>query len=181
MTITSSNQQLQLLHLSAILHLITFTLAQPDFVHYICIVNSGNYHKNLNTVLSSISSNSETSYGFYNSSAGQGSETVNAISLCRGDINVDDCLTCVNDSITKITQVCPNSKEAIGWYDTCMIRYSNRNTFHTMEVDTSLSYYLCNPYNVTNRKPFDSVLRTWLDGLRNKAASGGSLRKFLCP
>ncbi|TXG47120.1 hypothetical protein EZV62_026414 [Acer yangbiense] len=159
-------------------------LALPDFFYHLCLSGNGNYttnstyQANLNSLLSSISSNSEISYGFYNLSAGQGSNKVNAIALCREDINLDVCYSCVNDSISKLTQLCPYRKEAIGWYDTCMLRYSNRDIFHIMDAETSLRYYLCNPNNVSSLDQFNQVLENLLDGLRSNAASGGSLGKF---
>ncbi|TXG47290.1 hypothetical protein EZV62_026584 [Acer yangbiense] len=167
----------------ALVH-VTFTISQPDFFYHLCLSENGNYttnspyQANLNSLLSSISSNSEISYGFYNFSAGQGSDKVNAIALCREDINLDVCRSCVNDSISKLTQLCPYRKEAIGWYDTCMLRYSNRDIFHIMDAETSHRYYLCNPNNVSSLDQFNQVLENLLDGLRSNASSGGSLSKF---
>lgn len=54
------------------------------------------YQQNLNTLLSNFSSNLSDS-GFYNSSSGEGSNKVNAIALCRGDLGPDRCGTCVSD------------------------------------------------------------------------------------
>ncbi|KAK4857539.1 hypothetical protein QYF36_002222 [Acer negundo] len=167
----------------ALVH-VTFTISQPDFFYHLCLSENGNYttnstyQANLNSLLSSISSNSEINYGFYNFSAGHGSDKVNAIALCREDINLDVCRSCVNDSISKLTQLCPYRKEAIGWYDNCMLRYSNRDIFHIMDTEASLRYYLCNPNNVSSLVQFNQVLENLLDGLRSKAASGGSLGKF---
>ncbi|KAL5774744.1 hypothetical protein ACOSP7_012301 [Xanthoceras sorbifolium] len=116
-------------------HLTTLTVSQPNFLYHFCSDKLGNYttnstyQKNLNTLLSSITSNSEINYGFYNFSAGQNSDKVNAIALCRGDVNQDACRSCINDSISELTQICPNQKEAIRWYDYCMLSYSNRTIF----------------------------------------------------
>ncbi|KAK2644341.1 hypothetical protein Ddye_019536 [Dipteronia dyeriana] len=168
----------------ALVHVVTFTISQPDFFYHLCLSENGNYttnstyQANLNSLLSSISSNSEINYGFYNFSADQGPDKVNAIALCREDINLDVCRSCINDSISKLTQLCPYRKEAIGWYDTCMLRYSNRDIFHIMDDKISLRYYLCNPNNVSSLDQFNQVLETLLDGLKSKAASGDSLGKF---
>ncbi|TXG47183.1 hypothetical protein EZV62_026477 [Acer yangbiense] len=78
-------------------HVVTFTISQPDFFYHHCLSENGNYttnntyQANLNSLLSSISSNSEINYGFYNFSVGQGSDKVNVIALCREDINLDVC------------------------------------------------------------------------------------------
>ncbi|KAL5772973.1 hypothetical protein ACOSQ2_012897 [Xanthoceras sorbifolium] len=166
----------------ALVHLTTLTVAQPNFLYHYCSDQLGNYttnstyQKNLNTLLSSITSNSEINYGFYNFSAGQNSDKVNAIALCRGDVNLDACRSCINDSVSELTQSCPNQKEAIGQYDKCMLRYSNRTIFGVKE--TSRSFYMWNTQNVSSVDQFNQVLTTLLASLRSRAASGSSLRKF---
>ncbi|KAH7569241.1 hypothetical protein JRO89_XS06G0128700 [Xanthoceras sorbifolium] len=166
----------------ALAHLTILTVAQPNFLYHFCSDQSGNYttkstyQKNLNTLLSSITSNSEINYGFYNFSAGQNSDKVNAIALCRGDVNLDACRSCINDSISQLTQICPNQKEAIGWYDYCMLSYSNRTIFGVK--DTSRIFYMWNTRNVSSVDQFNQVLTTLLESLRSRAASGSSLRKF---
>ncbi|KAI9198760.1 hypothetical protein LWI28_021702 [Acer negundo] len=185
MAIASSG--ILLFHLCAlVVHLISFTInAQPNFLYHFCLSNSGNYttnstyQKNLNGLFSSISSSnisSEINSGFYNISSGQNSDKANAIALCRGDVNLDACRSCINDSISKLTQLCPNRREAIGWYDNCMLRYSNRTILGIKE--TSPRFYKWNLNNVSSLVQFNQVLRTLLEGLRSKAASGGSVRKF---
>ncbi|KAA8519984.1 hypothetical protein F0562_014240 [Nyssa sinensis] len=133
------------------------------------------YQTNLNTLLSSLSSNIDRN-GFYNSSEGQGSDMVNGIALCRGDVELDICRSCVNDSTIKLSQLCPNNKQAIGWYDYCMLRYSNQSFLGTM--DTSPAFYMWNTDNISDVFQFNQDLRSLLDGLRGRAGSGGSLRKF---
>ncbi|KAA8519971.1 hypothetical protein F0562_014231 [Nyssa sinensis] len=133
------------------------------------------YQTNLNTLLSSLSSNIDRN-GFYNSSEGQGSDMVNGIALCRGDVELDICRRCVNDSTRGLSQLCPNNKQAIGWYDYCMLRYSNQSFLGTM--DTRPAFYMWNTNNISDVVQFNQDLRNLLDGLRGRAGSGGSLRKF---
>ncbi|KAJ7967622.1 Cysteine rich receptor like kinase [Quillaja saponaria] len=117
-----------LLFPSLFLILITRTTAQPKSLYHFCINDKGNYtanstyKANLNTLLSNLTSNTEIDYGFYNSSYGQNSDKVYAIGLCRGDVKPDDCRSCLNDTIVLLPEVCPNQKEAIVWYDNCMLR-----------------------------------------------------------
>ncbi|KAK7280212.1 hypothetical protein RJT34_25274 [Clitoria ternatea] len=157
--------------------------AQPSFLFHFCIDSNGNYtanstyQNNLNTLLSNLSSNTQIDYGFYNFSYGQDSDKVNAIGLCRGDVKPVDCRSCLNDSRVLLTQLCPNQKEAIGWYDHCMLRYSNRSIFNRME--TSPGFTMHNrENNVTNVEQFNEVLRKLLDSLISSASSGNSQRKF---
>ncbi|RDX87686.1 Cysteine-rich receptor-like protein kinase 25, partial [Mucuna pruriens] len=156
--------------------------AQPSFLYHFCINDNGNYtanstyQNNLNTLLSNLSSNTQIDYGFYNFTYGQDSDRVNAIGLCRGDVKPDACRSCFNDSKVLLTQLCPNQKEAIGWYDNCMLRYSNRSIFNTMEA--SPSFYMWNTGNATDVDQFNQVLRNLLDSLKSKASLGDSRLKF---
>lgn len=162
--------------------LITLTTAQPPFVKYYCTDKNGNYsanstyQNNLNTLLSNINSNTDIDYGFYNFSNGQNSDKVNIIAMCRGDVNTQACHSCLNNSIVLLTRQCPNQKEAIGWYDKCMLRYSNISIFGTME--NSPLYYIRNNQNATNADGYNNVVAELLRSLASRAAAGDSRRKF---
>ncbi|XWS12784.1 hypothetical protein CRYUN_Cryun37aG0120000 [Craigia yunnanensis] len=162
--------------------LLTLTVAQQEPLEYYCIDTSGNFTRNstyvtnLNRLLSSFSSNTANDYGFYNMSSGEGSNRVNSIALCRGDVNLGDCIGCINNATSELRNLCPNQKEAIIWYDNCMFRYTNRSIFGVVEHDPS--FYMWNENNVTDVDGFNQSLGTLLDSLRNSASSGTSLRKF---
>ncbi|XP_021894435.1 putative receptor-like protein kinase At4g00960 isoform X2 [Carica papaya] len=158
-----------------------FASSQQGTANHFCLNEKGNYttnstyQANLNSLHSSLSSNSETSSGFYNISVGQGSDEVHAIALCRGDLSQDTCLECINSAIDELITLCPRQKEAILWYDRCMFRYSNRSLFGVME--TSPERTLVNPENASDAQQFTNDLSDLLASLRDKAASGGSARK----
>ena len=65
----------------AVIHLVIPTAAQHcyDTGNY---TSNSTYRANLNTLLSSMYSNNEIDYGFYNFSAGESPNKVNAIVLC---------------------------------------------------------------------------------------------------
>ncbi|XP_057442360.1 cysteine-rich receptor-like protein kinase 44 isoform X1 [Lotus japonicus] len=155
--------------------------AQQD-LYSICMNDKGNYtlnstyHNNLKTVLSTLSSNTEINYGFYNFSYGQGIDKVSAIGFCRGDLKPGYCLKCLNNSRVLLTQQCPNQKEAVGYIDNCMLRYSNRSIFGTMEIRPEI--YLANANNVTKVDEFNQALRSLFYDLRNRAKSGDSRLKY---
>ncbi|KAL2324331.1 hypothetical protein Fmac_023389 [Flemingia macrophylla] len=171
-----------LLSILAILISISQSHAQSSFLFHFCMNDKGNYtanstyQNNLNTLLSNLSSNTNVDYGFYNFSYGQERDRVNAIGLCRGDVKPDACRSCLNDSRVLLTQLCPNQKEAIGWYDNCMLRYSNRSMFDTME--DSPSFFMWNNGNATDVEQFNQVLKNLLDSLTNNASLGDSHLKF---
>ncbi|XVF27791.1 hypothetical protein REPUB_Repub14bG0139400 [Reevesia pubescens] len=162
--------------------LISFSNAQNALLFPSCSDDRGNftanstYEANLNTLLSSFSSIDANDYGFYNMSVGENSNRVNAIALCRGDINPDVCLSCINNATTELTNRCPNRIEAAIQYDYCMLRYSNRSILGVME--SSVFVYMKNSMSANNPVSFNQTLSNLLFQLIQRAASGDSLRKF---
>ncbi|KAK1412265.1 hypothetical protein QVD17_33370 [Tagetes erecta] len=163
-----------LLYLSSFLFVFlihTTTLAQPDFDLYYC-ENAANYTPgseyslNLNSLPALITTN--TLFGFYNLSTGQGNDTVNSISLCRGDINQDVCLRCLIDSIIRLRRLCPVQKEAIGYFQYCLLRYSNRVILGSTGISVFL--FLANRQNATDIDAFNGALGPLLRNLRYDAA-----------
>ncbi|KAF7811117.1 putative receptor-like protein kinase [Senna tora] len=164
-------------------HLTILTAQPPEFRYSHCFNNQGNYtntstyYTNLHTLLSNLTSNTLIDYGFYNLSFGQSPDRVSAIGLCRGDVKVDACRSCLNNASILLPQLCPNQKVAMGGYDECMLRYSNRSILGGL-LDDDFSMYLWNVNNATEVERFNEVVRELLDSLRGKAAGGDSLRKF---
>ncbi|XP_018499450.2 LOW QUALITY PROTEIN: cysteine-rich receptor-like protein kinase 26 [Pyrus x bretschneideri] len=138
--------------------------------------DGGTYQKNLNTLLSSFSSNNQTNSGFYNSSMGQDPDKVNAIALCRGDVSLNNCHTCVNQSSPFLFTNCSNEDEAIVWAERCMVRYSSKLIFGIQE-DEPIKY-VPSLTDAIDPQKFDLVLNLFLDTLTEKAASGDSLKKY---
>uniref|UniRef100_A0A7N0U517 Uncharacterized protein n=1 Tax=Kalanchoe fedtschenkoi TaxID=63787 RepID=A0A7N0U517_KALFE len=137
--------------------------------------NGSAYGTNLKSVLALISSNNLSGYGFYNISVGQNSDKVNAIGLCRGDISLSECQSCLNFSASDLYARCPTQREAIAWYDNCMFRYSNRSIFGTLETTYHTAF---SPDSPPNQDKFNQALSTLLAYLRDQASLGNSTRKF---
>ncbi|RXI09698.1 hypothetical protein DVH24_014712 [Malus domestica] len=153
----------------------------------VCINEKGNYttnstyQTNLNRLLSSLPSNENgNGHGFYNASyrLNSSNEHIYAIGLCRGDAKTEDCRSCLNNSRYALPQLCPNRKEAIGWYEKCILRYSNRSIYGVMETDPSSYYWNIKNISSSDLDRFNQELRKLLDSIRSEAAAGGSLRKF---
>ncbi|KAM5588570.1 cysteine-rich receptor-like protein kinase 29 [Rosa sericea] len=173
--------------LSLILLVLTIIPQTLAFLYNECVDDKGNYtpnstyEGNLKTLLSSLPASSGNGYGFYNSSYGSGESSkdqVHVIALCRGDVPLAECRSCLNDSTNALPELCPNQKEAIGWSDSCMLRYSNRSIYGILE--TSPFFYLVNPFNVSasSLDGFNQELRKLLKILKSEAAKDGSLSKF---
>ncbi|KAF4360282.1 hypothetical protein F8388_020573 [Cannabis sativa] len=154
----------------------------------ICVDDKGNftlnttYHNNLNYLLSTLATpQNNNNYGFYNLSYGNSSNQVYAIALCRGDTTPGVCRSCLRDSTSVLPKRCPNRKEALLWYDFCMLRYANRPLFGLMETRPNVVYH--NTENVPSDivEEYFRVIRRLLDDLKRSAGGGGdggSLRKF---
>ncbi|KAF5472868.1 hypothetical protein F2P56_009537 [Juglans regia] len=177
--------RLQLFLLCAMLtHLVKLAFAQRDaYVIYDCsntnnVSSNSVYSKNVNTLLTTISSNTNIDYGFYNFSVGENFNRVNAIVLCRVDLTPTDCRSCVKMSALELLFRCPNRKEGIMWYMNCTVRYSNNSLFGVMQFEPvqqlSAATVVTDPSGT-----FNQVRETLLDKLRSEAtASASTLRKF---
>ncbi|XP_073132961.1 cysteine-rich receptor-like protein kinase 15 [Henckelia pumila] len=132
------------------------------------------YESNLNTLLSSLSPNVD-SFGFYNASSGQNPDQVNALILCRADVRLDICRSCVTNVTSQLVQLCPNQKRAVLWDELCMLRYSNSPMYGI--VDTIPRILGRNTNNFSDPERYSADLRQLLDELRKSAVSGGSLLK----
>nr|GME12035.1 putative receptor-like protein kinase At4g00960 [Ipomoea batatas] len=160
--------------------IILLAIAQPELSYSICgetgnYTQSSIYRSNLNTVLSSLSSNLNQ-YGFSNVSMGKNPDRVSAVALCRGDVDQDICRRCVGDACRKIVQSCPNQIDAFGGYDVCLIHYSNVSTLGSWSGYPEK--YLWNEKNSSSTDQFNQDLQKLLDSLRDRAANGFPLRKF---
>ncbi|PIA55348.1 hypothetical protein AQUCO_00800239v1 [Aquilegia coerulea] len=185
LTIVSMDSRRQILFLSYILatFFICLSSAQPlpNFQAYYCNFGyTGNYTSNsvFQTNLDTLPSNLTSSDArFYNFSIGQNPDRVNVIALCRGDVDMSECRRCLSDSNTKLRELCRNEKQSIGWYDDCMLRYSDQPIFNTMQ--TLPNAYTYNPMNVSNGNTaqFNLAVRSMLNRLLEEASTG-TVQKF---
>nr|XP_011459229.1 PREDICTED: putative receptor-like protein kinase At4g00960 isoform X1 [Fragaria vesca subsp. vesca] len=168
--------------LSIILVLLLAQADQSPFIYNFCGQNgnytaNSTYQTNLNSLLGSLSSpGNDNGYGFYSSSVGANSDKVNAFGLCRGDVKADDCESCVSQASDPLKKACPVQKEAIIWYDYCMLRYSNETLYGI--VTTFPAVFLSNVQNVSSPEEFNRQLKLLWEGLITEAAAGGTDRKF---
>ncbi|KAF3451650.1 hypothetical protein FNV43_RR07745 [Rhamnella rubrinervis] len=141
--------------------------AVPEYRAHICtnttILNpNSTYKSNLNHLLSSLTSNASRALinnnGFYNTTTGQDSSTVVYGSfLCRGDVTTADvCRECVATAAKGIQQNCPLEKEAVIWYDLCMLRYSDVSFFGNLNERNV--FFTTNQQNVTEPDRFRQLL-----------------------
>lgn len=161
--------------------------AQPSFLHEYCQNDIlGNYTTNstlrfLSNIIPSSNANG-INLGFYNISYNQISfDKVYETGLCRGDVEPEDCRSCLNRSAHLLSQVCRNKDgEAIGigGFDECVLRFSTRSSYGLME--THPRFYLWNSLEVESKheNSFSRQLIILLDDLKTRASTGGSLHKY---
>ncbi|XP_026432516.1 putative receptor-like protein kinase At4g00960 isoform X2 [Papaver somniferum] len=93
---------------------------QPDFVYKFCLgdnyTTGSTFQANLNRLFPSSIQNR-----YYNATNGQSPDNVYGSLQCRGDIQQDECQSCVDFAIQDFNKTgrCPNSKQAIIWYEKC--------------------------------------------------------------
>ncbi|KAF3967481.1 hypothetical protein CMV_008522 [Castanea mollissima] len=162
MTSLSLNPSITLLFISmlSILSLTTHATA-PIHLNEVCanttFSSNSIYQSNLNSLLSSLSSSATHNLEFYNTTSGQNtSNPVSGLFLCRGDVTPQLCQECVAAAVKEITKKCSREKVAVIWYDECMLRYSNRSFFST--VDEKPKFALLNTQNITEQDRFNKLL-----------------------
>ncbi|KAF2305014.1 hypothetical protein GH714_001071 [Hevea brasiliensis] len=162
---------------SFVLSLLSLTgEAAVTFLYYNCpntttFTPNGTYQHNLNSLLSSFSSNATRDNGFYNLTVGDHGSTdiVYGLFLCRGDDTKDICQECVTTAAKEIVQRCPRENVALITYDECMLRYSNQYFFSSVQREPDLQ--LLNTQQVSEPGRFMDLLGKTMDNVTAQAAN----------
>jgi hypothetical protein len=122
------------------------------------------------TLLSSLSSKATGNTEFYNTidTTRNPSDSVYGLFMCRGDVSSQICHECVVNATKKLSLDCPLSKQAVIYYDHCMLRYSNESFIST--VDTHPWFAVCESANVSNTKSFMPLLSSTMHQAADEAA-----------
>ncbi|XP_072955761.1 antimicrobial ginkbilobin-2-like protein [Typha angustifolia] len=73
--------------------------------------------------------------GFDIASVGSGHTRVDGLAQCRGDITSAACQKCIRTAGAHLRHSCTHYKDAIVWYDSCLLRYSNKEFFGEVDND----------------------------------------------
>lgn len=154
--------------------------SQFHMVSSYCLGNMGNYttnstyQNNLNVILPLLTKlASVNSFGNY--STGRGIDKVDMLYNCQGDLTGQECHDCVQLSARTIVEHCPTEKEAIVWYQECMLRYANRSIFAVEEESPFAWDY--STAKVLNPQ-FGSTLGDAINELIQQAAYNGTTRGY---
>ncbi|KAJ4729981.1 Cysteine-rich repeat secretory protein [Melia azedarach] len=121
------------------------------------------YEANLNKLMGYLDYQTPST-GFGKGAAG---ENLYGLALCRGDVSISDCKSCVVDASIEIRKRCPNKKAAIIWYDHCLLKYSDKEFFG--QIDSQNKFCLWNFQSVSRPEPFNEKTKALLSQLANKA------------
>ncbi|CAD5328790.1 unnamed protein product [Arabidopsis thaliana] len=132
------------------------------------------YFTNLKTLLSSLSSrNASYSTGFQNATAGKAPDRVTGLFLCRGDVSPEVCRNCVAFSVNQTLNLFPKAREAVFYYEECILRYSHKNILATLIYEGGL--IMQNTNNISsNQKQIDgftSFVSSTMSEAAGKAAN----------
>ncbi|OAY26011.1 putative receptor-like protein kinase At4g00960 [Manihot esculenta] len=147
--------------------------------------NTGNftanstYAENRGLLLSYLASNVTENGGFYAATAGQGTDKVFGLVLCRGDTPSEQCPKCVNTAIAKLIEKCPNQKEALlsVGEPPCFARYANRSIVGLLELNPTDAGYNVNNI-ASNMEEFDEIWSSLMARIVARASRGSSKVKF---
>uniref|UniRef100_A0A803LBF3 Gnk2-homologous domain-containing protein n=1 Tax=Chenopodium quinoa TaxID=63459 RepID=A0A803LBF3_CHEQI len=146
---------------------------------YICddtkgtYTSNGTFSSNLKLAFSNLTTLSSSRI-FSNITIGSdAADNVYALYDCRNDISLDLCHRCIEDAIKSILDLCNDQpKEAIVFYEECMLRYANRMIFSTMELTPN--YTNCDLVYYTNRdikEAIKSTLKSLVDEATKESKS----------
>lgn len=169
----------------AFLFFVTFFLIltdgkEPTYLAHVCsnrttFTTDSPYQANLNTVLSALATRASYDSGFGNVTAGQRPDSVYGFFLCRGDVRGEGCKDCVVFAANNSLKLCPVVKQAVLYYEQCLLRYTNRALFSIM--DTSDGVYLWGSQDVLdNQGRYDELVGTVMRAAVREAAT--SARKL---
>ncbi|KAL1196354.1 Cysteine-rich receptor-like protein kinase 38 [Cardamine amara subsp. amara] len=107
---------------------------------FICVGSSfltnSSYHKNRDSLFSTLSYNVIANSGFFNTSL----DNVHVLGLCRRDYERQGCINCVEKGIRQIKRSCSNRVDSFNWDSdegnrvSCLVRTTNHSTYQRLEL-----------------------------------------------
>ncbi|KAF3320604.1 cysteine-rich receptor-like protein kinase 10 [Carex littledalei] len=138
------------------------------------------YEANLRTLFTDLTknaTNSTTNFGFSKSSVGSTPNLVSGLVLCRGDVNLTACSSCLNQATQDIQNLCSYYKEAIIYYDSCFLRYSNQNFLSSPDYTSNNPEILGSSQNVgVSVTRFDNLVDYLMNSTADYASFNDSKR-----
>ncbi|XP_013607675.1 PREDICTED: LOW QUALITY PROTEIN: cysteine-rich repeat secretory protein 8-like [Brassica oleracea var. oleracea] len=156
-------------------------MSQPQHMHTFCdnlpktFSQTSQYKSNREFLLSSLRDRSPLGT-YYNATVGLSPDTVHGMFLCRGDITKQSCSNCVKTATLEITKNnCTYIKDAIIFYQECMVRYSNVSFLRIVESGPWAAMYSNVSFPDSFLFPFRETLSDKVEKLIILTASKSSL------
>ncbi|KAK9936134.1 hypothetical protein M0R45_012995 [Rubus argutus] len=127
------------------------------------------FQENLASLLDLLPSNASVSK-LYNTSIGNDPDRVYALYMCLDYVSNDSCHKCISTAQLDISNLCPTSKEAVVWEETCQLRYSNDNFFGRLNV-TDENILQVNKQNISDPEKFKSLVNRTLSELAKQCTT----------
>lgn len=99
---------------------------------------SNSYISNLSLLYNKTLYNEAGKSLYYNATEGGFPDTVYGLYLCKFNISFKSCQKCIVSAVNTVMQKCAGTKEALIWYQECLVRFSD-NSLAIMDT----SAYLC--------------------------------------
>ncbi|KAL9236653.1 hypothetical protein vseg_011294 [Gypsophila vaccaria] len=139
------------------------------------VSSTGVYRDNIMSLLNLLTDESSSSK-FLNTSFGTGLDRVNGVFACRPDLPFATCESCVRTAVDRFNQFCQNKKQALAWYQQCMVRYTNDTISSTVQIEPSNSW--SGLFNVSQPDTFPGKLNKTLEAIITEAATPGNEGHF---
>ncbi|KAL2931689.1 Cysteine-rich receptor-like protein kinase 25 [Bienertia sinuspersici] len=139
------------------------------------IATNSTYNNNIQTVLTKLHSFSSINK-FSTASSGVGLDLVSGFYLCRPDLSLSNCRDCINATISTLLERCSDKKEAVVWYQECMIRYTNNSILAANGTDPWS--YLYSSLNVSQPEVFPALVNNTIHRLISEAVSPKNEAEF---
>lgn len=136
------------------------------------------YDVNRRALLSSLPSNVTANNSFYMASMGQDQNRAYGLGMCIPGSDRQNCSNCIADASYGLINMCPNQTEGVAWaaLETfCMVRYSNRSFFGSLEIEPVIQSVDKDPIRQVNLIVFDNA---WVSLMRHVIAEATSNTMF---
>lgn len=159
----------------------TIETAAPTYSFHDCenstfFTSNTSYGSDLQSLLSSLSSYAAHANNYFYATVGRELHNmVFGFFMCGGDItNPLVCRECVRNASKEISQRCREKKQAIIWYDECMVRYSDKPIFNILDQTSSM---FLPSSNSSLREESDGIELVWAGMINSLAAEAAGLEK----
>lgn len=159
--------------------IIQAAIDKNSHAYYNCTRNTtfaanSSYPSNIKTLLDWLSSNGTNIARSYITTVATKNTTLYGMFNCLRDISTDTCQACVTESAKLISSLCSTAKEGIIWYKVCLVRYSDRRFFSTVEESPKISFMDKQDYTGGRVERFNNIVWDTLNDLRSEAANAST-------